>query len=49
MRSTLWSCTIKSNLSFSPEEHVANKDADYEPRFSFEEVNDDEEDSSGIV
>ena len=40
---------MKSNLSFSPEEHVAKKDADHEPKFSFEEVNDDEEDSSGTV
>ncbi|KAM7427148.1 hypothetical protein ABFA07_021667 [Porites harrisoni] len=27
-------------------EHAAKKDADHEPKFSFEEVNDDEEDSS---
>ena len=45
VRSALWSCT-KSNLSFSPE---AKKDANHEPKFSFEEVNNDEEDSSGIV
>ncbi|CAH3158624.1 unnamed protein product [Porites lobata] len=34
---------------FNSEEHVAKKDADQEPKFSFEEVNDDEEDSSGTV
>ena len=46
MRSALWSCT-KSSLSLSPEEHVAKTDGTM--KFSFEEVNDDEEDSSGIV